>query len=110
MRSGRSARGVPAASSAKRNVARGGAPGEERLRIVLEDDRDIPPRAFDWHAGEGDLAAGRADQPRGDSQRRRLAAAGRPDHADDLAPPDLQAQLAKHEVVAEGDIDFAKLD
>jgi hypothetical protein len=71
---------------------------------------DVATRAFDGHAGEGDLAAGRADQPRSDSERRRLAAAGRPDHANDLAPPDLQTQLSEHEVVAEGDIDSAKLD
>ena len=51
-----------------------------------------------------------ADQSGGDPQRRRLAAARRPDDADDLASADLEAQLAKHEVIAEGEVDVAERD
>jgi hypothetical protein len=94
----------------QRHIARRSAPRQQRFRIVLEDDSDIAVRAFYWRATEDDLATGRANQSGSDSQGRRLAAARRPDHAHDLAPPDLQAELAEHEMVAEGDIDSAKLD
>jgi hypothetical protein len=75
----------------QRNVARSRAPWQQRFRIVLEDDRDIPARAFDWDASENDLAPSRSDQPRGDSQRGGLAATGRPNDADNLAPLDRQS-------------------
>jgi len=94
----------------QRDVALRRAPGQQRLRIVLEDDRDVPARSLDRRSGEGDLAAGRGYQSGGYAQRRRLAAAGRTDDADDLAPPDIERELAKHEMIAEGEIDRAELD
>ena len=74
----------------QRDIAGGGAPRQQRLGIVLEHDRDVPARPLDRRAGESDLAARRRDEPGGDAQRRRLAAAGRADDADDLAAPDLE--------------------
>ena len=72
----------------KRDVARGGAPGQQRPGIVLEDDRDVAARAFDTCAGEVDLAARRPDQAGGDPEGGRLAAAGWTHNAHDLAALD----------------------
>ncbi len=94
----------------ERDVAGGGAPGQQRLGVVLEHDRDVAARTVDRRAGKGDLAARRRDQACRDAQRRRLAAAGRADDADDLAAPHFERELSEHEMIAEGEVDVAKGD
>ncbi len=94
----------------QRDVARGGPPRQQRLGVVLKDDRDVAPRPFHRRAVEGDDAAGRLDQSRRHPQRRGLAASGRTDDADDFAAADFERQLAEHEVRAESEIDVAEGD
>src|SRR3546814_19378218 len=69
-------------------------------RMVLEDHADMAPRGGDVDAGAGDSPAADADlaalqvfQAGGDAQGGRLAAAGWPEQAEDLARRDAEADV-----------------
>ena len=85
----------------QRDIARRGAPRQQRLAIILKHDRDVAARTSDRLAGECHLSAGRLEEPCGEPQRVVLP---QPDGADDAeelaAAPILEGLAAEHEVSA----------
>ena len=85
----------------QRDVARRGAPRQQRLAVILEHDRDLAARLAHRLAVEIHLAAGRLVEPCRQPQRRGLAAAGGADDAEEFAGPDAEAEILDDGLAAE---------
>ena len=101
MRAGRSADGHAAGLQRQRDVARRGAPRQQRLAVILEHDRDLAARLAHRLAVESHLAAGRLVEPGRQPQRRGLAAAGGADDAEEFAGSDAEAEILDDGLAAE---------
>src|SRR2546423_213233 len=75
----------------ERDVAERSAPGE-KLREILEHDAAIKPAAGHGLAADADFAAGRNQKSGDQIEQRRLAAARRPDDAEELGLIDVEAR------------------
>src|SRR6266576_4651098 len=76
----------------RRDVAQHRLPGEDG--IALENVADAIGNALDRAAFDPDLARAGGLQARNQSERRRFAAAGRPDHGAELAVGDLKREVS----------------
>jgi len=82
------------AAQAERDIVPYIEPGEGR--VFLKHDADVLRHgAGDRSPVHLDRARRRREQPRDDLQQRTLAAAGRPDHADELAAPEIEIERAE---------------
>src|SRR2546423_2907461 len=79
-------------AGARRDVAQHRLPGEDG--IALENVADPIGNALDRAAFDPDLARAGGLEARNQSERRRFAAAGRPDHGAELAAGDLQREAS----------------
>ena len=98
--------GAEAQLRAEQHVVERGAPRHEPRR--LKHEGDLRPglggrAAVDPHPSRADI-----EQAADDAQRRRLAAAGRPENANKLAPPHVEAQPIINLVVAKPDADIVE--
>ena len=110
MRAARSARGSSHRLERERDVAGGGAPRQQRLGIVLEHDRDVAARAADRRAGESTSPRVGAMSP---TATRSAVVLPQPDGptTQTISPRRISnVESAEHEMIAEGEIDFAERD
>jgi hypothetical protein len=101
---------TPAGFQRQRDIARRGAPRQQRLAVILKHDRDLAARMQHRLAVEIHLAACRLIEPRRQPQRRGLAAARRPDDAEEFAGPHAEAQILDDGLAAEFERDLRKRD
>ncbi len=94
----------------KRHVLGRGAPRQERLAVVLEDDRHVAPRRGQLLAEEPHGAGIGPHEPAGHPQRCRLAATGGADDADDLPAGHAERQILDDRAAAEGEGDAVEGD
>ena len=88
---------------AEGHVAERGAP-RKQLGEILEHDAAVHAVAGDRLAADADLAARRADESRDDVEKRRLAAAARPDDADEFGRRDIEAHRIDGRHAARGGV------
>ena len=91
---------------AEQHVVERGAPGHQPRR--LEHEGDLRPGVLRRTPVDGDAAGVDIEQAADQPQRRRLAAAGRAQDADELAAPDIEAEPVVDSLLAKRDADIVE--